>query len=376
MRIVVRGYYGAGNFGDDILSLVAYRSVTESAPRVPVTVESLGGEYLADVLGPSAVLSPVGSLRPDDVNVLGGGGLFYDFAGGRPALQPLEWLLERVGASAAGAVYSFARRARPAGERRWGRHNIAYGIGIGPYAPGSRNRLLAAIILSHFQGIAVRDASSLAILRSWHLAGRARQFTDIAFLRRFWYPGAPPAHGIARRRIAVVVRDWKHPPVGNSYIAPLSRAITVLQRRGMDVTLVSFDAKADSRVLDEFPGSIERLVWSPGAMGMQAFADALAAHDLVVSARAHGAILGAALGVPAICVGIEPKLAAVAGMLSGSARLWNAPFSDAELAKLVTELTESPSLRQDLEGDVARNAALAEEGLRWLGEQLMAVAAA
>jgi polysaccharide pyruvyl transferase WcaK-like protein len=46
--------------------------------------------------------------------------------------------------------------------------------------------------------------------------------------------------------------------------------------------------------------------------------DHLAASDLVVSTRAHGAIAAGCLGVPSICVAIEPKLRVVAGMFARS----------------------------------------------------------
>lgn len=368
MRALIRGYYGAGNFGDDILALVAHASVTQFIASDCVAVECLSNGYLRDLLG-GAQLVPRAMPDRDDVVILGGGGLFYDFSGGNRAARIAEIALPTVGARTFGAAYNLLKRVKGRTERPWGKYNIAYGLGIGPYAAGSRNRLLAAGILSHFSGIAVRDAVSYRICEEWGLSDRTEQFTDIAFLDRFWKPAlASPAR--SGDRIAIVVRDWKHAPTRNSYVASLVHASRQLRARGLTVTIVSFDDLADRSVVAQFDERFERLTWLPSRYTLSDFASRLAQHDVIVSARAHGAILGACLGVPSICVAIEPKLTNVASMLANSASVWEPPFDAALLLDLLGSMLRNADSRSQLDADLARNRKAAEAGLSWLGHHL------
>lgn len=371
MSILIRGYYGAGNFGDDILSLVAYRAVTTHVARDRVALESHSDDYLPTLFG-----HPVRTVRPGadeeaSTLVLGGGGLFYNFAGGSTAARPFEALLPLLGARTFGRAYDLLSLVRPGRTQRWRARNIAFGLGIGPFVPGSRNRVTAAMTLAHYDGIAVRDPVSLATLRAWGLADRAAQFTDIAFLRRFWMPRAGTQEP-RPRRVGLVLRDWKHAPNFNSYLEALPGVVEALRARGVEGRLIAFDARQDDRMLRRLPLDAPPLVWDPYTMTLSQFCDELRAHDVIVSARAHGSIVGSCLGVPSICVAIEPKLEEVARMLEGSARIWRAPFAGEELLRLVDEALNDDGARRQVEEVVARNERVAERSLEWLGAQLQA----
>ena len=371
--IRLRGYYGAGNFGDDALTLVAHRAVAACAPQADIEIEAVADDYFAALFG-----YPVRAVRPGAPGeartmVLGGGGLFHNFEGGRTSARLLEPLLPILGARAFGRVLAAVDRLRGRTEPRWLAHNVAFGLGLGPFAPGSSNRITAAATLAHFAGIAVRDPGSLGMLHEWKLADRAAQFTDIVFLRRFWRP-ATPAPAVVPGRVGVVVRDWKHAPNRNSYLRALPQVFAALGAQGLDARLIAFDERADRGVLRELASLGAPLVWDPRAMRFDDFCAELAAHEVIVSVRAHGAIVGACLGVPTVCVAIEPKLHAVAAMLEGSAATWAPPFEAGALLAAIDAIRHDPLARTKAEAAADRNERIAEQSLAWLGRQLAAVA--
>ena len=59
----------------------------------------------------------------------------------------------------------------------------------------------------------------------------------------------------------------------------------------------------------------------------------MAEFDSLISARYHGAIFGAILGKPVICIDIEPKLRLVSEFLAGL--LWPQPFDEEECLSLI-----------------------------------------
>jgi polysaccharide pyruvyl transferase WcaK-like protein len=233
--------------------------------------------------------------------------VFFDFDEGSPArgwinqgarLVPAPWL------AAARRGYRRLKGNRGADAPA----RVGIGIGVGSFTPTSPKFLLAKASLGDISLLVVRDEESqqnaLQIAPDLPL----RLGADLVFARRYWCPppaaerpaGGPP-------RLTLVLRDWPHD--SRAHLAPVARAVQQLQARGVDLSLALFDPGDEAAVSPFFPGK-------PGALG--AMLDHLAASDLVVSTRAHGAIAAGCLGVPSICVAIEPKLRVVAGMFARS----------------------------------------------------------
>jgi polysaccharide pyruvyl transferase WcaK-like protein len=76
----------------------------------------------------------------------------------------------------------------------------------------------------------------------------------------------------------------------------------------VEVTFLSFDRNHDKAYIAQFSGARKLVVWDPEVMAIADFLAMFASHDAVITARAHGAILGAVMGVVPICLGISQKL--------------------------------------------------------------------
>jgi len=82
------------------------------------------------------------------------------------------------------------------------------------------------------------------------------------------------------------------------------------------------------------------LCWDPYTMTLDDFTRRLSEYDLLIAARAHGVIIGAALGIPSIAIVIEPKLRLVCERLTGGTEMWCPPFDSDNLTNTVERMSE------------------------------------
>ncbi|GIX30313.1 MAG: polysaccharide pyruvyl transferase CsaB [Porticoccaceae bacterium] len=346
--IVFLGYYGFGNFGDDLLLSIAHRLLRRRFPRASLAVRTdRSGDYFARLLGEPVEIVRFGARSRHRLLVHGGGGTFFDYGRHGP------WARLR----------GVLGRPRLSGERR-----VGLGIGVGRYDPGSRRLLEDLPVLADFTALWLRDPQSADNLRALGVAPPVRLGSDLAFLSEEWWQGgeaAPPVSRSKRLRVALCLRDWLLPD-GRDLAAAIAPAVARLAER-CDLTLVSLEPERDQKVLAAF-SSLPQWHWRPERMGLWEFAEGIAAHHVIVSARAHGAICAAVLGRPAAILEIEPKLATVHRMLPNSSRLLPPQAAPEILAAAVEELAVVDPVR--IAEDVAANRAASRAAWRWVEERL------
>jgi len=341
-RVVMRGSYGEGNFGDDTLMLATHALLRRAFEMDEIAV-ALGASSTADAAThatkhlPGAAFVPYRGGAGARLEVWGGGTQWCSFPR-TAARSPLPARLARrfrqpVG-SAAYALRRLDAKARPPIS------SAAVGVGIGPFADEARE-LASAQQLRRTQFLAVRDAVSKGHCDSWGL-DRVVFGADLCFVDHWWtrQGAVSRSAGTPTRSIGVIVRDWPHDTDGDTYATPLLRATAALRAEGLRVDFISFSPKADAGWRRELGRAGERIVeWGPDAGSVDEFLQQQANYDCLVSSRYHGAIFGALVGTPVICVDIEPKLRIAADTVQG--RLWRKPFDDSELLALVRTVTEN-----------------------------------
>ena len=249
-KILLAGYYGFGNLGDDIL-LETY--LARLRPRFDVSV-LLPGQPV-DRWSPRAVVRAVANT---DILLFGGGGIFQDKTGSLGLAYYLSLILLA---------------------RLFGKRVVLLGQGIGPLSPFGLPLTRAVLRLA--EKITVRDAASLELLEGLSVSLSA----DSALL---W--------------------EGLQGPAGRSPAAP-PKKIVFIAREGPDLD----DALRLVRDLAEKSGAaVETLPFQPAVP--RKTLERLKEADLVVSMRLHGLILAAALGIPCIAAHDDPKILAwVAG---------------------------------------------------------------
>ncbi|RTL78620.1 MAG: polysaccharide pyruvyl transferase family protein [Hyphomicrobiales bacterium] len=361
-EVVLVGYYGRGNFGDDILMITAHKVARKVLPGSTIGIRSSADRpYPARLIGEDVIPIPFGTRDRHRLIVHGGGGTFFDFSPHPVPARIINVALLAGGARsfvmAENTLRSLVKKPRMSAYSR-----IGLGIGIGTFTPGSRKLLAALPLLSEFDHLWVRDLGSKENLAKLSVALPVIVGSDLAFLLEDWCPPEltlqPQRSRPARPRVGVILRDW--PPGSGACFADAFRPVMEALSVNYDLTLVSFDPATDIGTLCAFP-DYPQLVWQPESMELREFLTFLSEHDVFLTSRAHGAICGACLGRPSVILEIEPKLAAVHAMLPAATRI-ALPHSDAKT--ISRQIDEALCISTGcLMRDVIHNRELSEKAL-------------
>jgi polysaccharide pyruvyl transferase WcaK-like protein len=316
-RVLMKGFYGYANFGDDVLMVITHGIIRRALPDANIVLmsEAKNAAYIARML-PQVNVLPEAPRAHFDLIVHGGGGVFFDFARYGWGQQVLEKMLMLCGFRALLRVEEWARRVlnRP---RITTRRRVGLGIGVGGFSAGSpylRNRLH---MLAQFDALWLRDGqSSRELERFAHIMHDERiAGSDLAFLTEYWMPTPPaPRTPAARKRLGIALRDW--PGLSEDALGQIIAHFA----RDYDICGFILDVTHDrtmQRVLAAYPTHL----WQPAQMEITDFTHALGQMDVLLTSRAHAAICGACAGVPSVIVNIEPKMEQVHAMLPAASRL-------------------------------------------------------
>lgn len=349
--IVILGYFGKHNFGDDILMCVAYglaKSIKKDA-RIGIR---LSGEdrYIAKMLIGDITFIPFGTRNKHALVIHGGGGTFFDFDSYRFFERINNYMLFFGGIKSYLFIDSILRRClrkqRLSGEKR-----IGIGLGIGTFSKGSRKLREALPILSDFDALWVRDRSSVDNLSYLGVTPPTVLGSDLAFLHEYW---CPPHLFMCkmntqrnRPKIGLILRDW--PSQDGEQLSSVFRPALDRLRADYDITVVSLDENTDQVTLKSL-GDYPQKIWQPEQEDIGIFCERLVDFDVFLTARAHGAICGACLGRPSVILAIEPKLETVHDMLKQSSVLVVKPFKEERLSEALQQALSisMAAIRQDV----------------------------
>lgn len=338
MRLLISGYYGAGNLGDEALLGGLLAALADAGVRV--SVASLDPPATRAVHGVAAVhrlRGLPGALLTHDAVVSGGGGLLQDVTSGRS----LGYYL---------GVLDAARALR--------RRVAVFGQSLGPLSPAGERRVRRAL-----RGVplGLRDGPSLALAERLGLAARA--VADPALL-------LPPAPGLGAGADApfVLVPRAGYPNLG-AVLAEVGRRRSAAGERLRIVLAHPAHDLAEGRRLRAALPSAELLAPADVAGLRRALADARA----VVSGRLHGLVLAAAAGVPVAGVAYDPKVSGFAHDLAAPCVPVPADGDTAALTaacETLAAFAERPALDR---AALARLEARARDGVRWLLDEVLHV---
>jgi polysaccharide pyruvyl transferase WcaK-like protein len=287
--VVLQGYYGTGNFGDDWLLAATTATLAAAVPDARFVVRDHGDAVLIPL--------PAGMQFSGSERVLG------DTA--RPRLSRLmhyaatawrqfgeaRWLVFGGGTQfhARGGLASLSLNALLCLLARLrGVRIAALGVGVSGLS-GATARLLLRFIVRSARVFVVRDEASRGIA-----GARALLAADLAFGFPLPEPSAPGA------AIALTI----YPPAWSASLAQAmagaaaGREVVLLtvQRRGV--------TEGDDAVLDALAAAL------PGAQrrAMTGQASALAGIGLVCGMRFHALLAAAQAGIPFVGIGHDPKI--------------------------------------------------------------------
>jgi polysaccharide pyruvyl transferase CsaB len=340
-RVVISGYYGFQNLGDEAVLAATIDALRRFSPTLEIAVltetpHDTGREYGVDGISRRRLPEIVRALAGCDLFLCGGGSLFQDVTSWR---SPWYYL----------GVLALARRVA--------RRSSVYAQGIGPLR-GRLVRRVTAHLLDSVPLITVRDRASQAILAD--MGVRRPQIVLSADPSLLLTPERSPAVERERARwsgsafFGLAVRSWGERSGTLDVVAEAARSVAV--RLGVQWICLPMHLPRDLSVADSIAariGSAATVVRSH--LSPREMLALIGTLDLLVGMRLHALLFAAAEGVPIVPIAYDPKVAALADELGDPAPLEVSRFGADDLARAIeTVAADRPARRARLGAAVAQ----------------------
>ncbi len=275
MRLLISGYVGAGNLGDEaLLSGLVGALRTRGVEPLVASVDPARTDAEHRVQTVDRSIGLLGAIARVDAVVSGGGGLLQDVT----SFRSLAYYLGVIAAARAlrTPVAVFAQSLGP----------------LSPRGAAATRRVLRGVPLG------LRDAPSLALAAGWGLP--ATSVADTALLVE--PPTAPEGDGSL-----VVVPRAGYPTLTDALV----RLAAPWANEGGRVVVACIHPSADGpeaeRLVRALPAAVHTEAATVGAV-LNVFAGARA----VLSGRLHGMVLAAHAGTPVAGIAYDPKVSGFA----------------------------------------------------------------
>lgn len=298
-KILISGYYGFNNIGDESILRTVIDNLREKLPSVDITVlshdpSSTAEKYQVKAARRMSLWDILRSVLGCDLLLSGGGSLLQDATSGRSILYYLF-------------ILRLAQLLR--------KKTFIYSQGIGPIND-RRNRALTAHVLKRTSGIVVRDSKSRDLLIEIGVPAGLIHVTADPVIR---VKKADPAMGLDILRREGCPRDSGRLTVGWAvkarrpdpvFFQEIKKSILWLREEyGADSVLIPFFHSEDlgvcetiAREMDGQVGCLRQKYLSEETLSI------IGCMDVLVGVRLHSLIYSAVMGVPMIGVSYDPKV--------------------------------------------------------------------
>ena len=300
MRVLLSGYYGFGNLGDEALLGEISRGLRGRFPGVEISALSADPAGTAQEYGIEAAPRwDLGMVRREiaraDVFLSGGGGLLQNAT----SLKSLLYY--------AGLVRQAVRAQKVVG---------IFAQSIGPLDFWGRG-----IVREFCKGVAfatVRDEASRTLLAGLLPGVPVTRTADPVFL--YDLPESDGEQALAREGLGPEVQPLVIVCVrktsGQSEVTRrIAAAVDALAERGAKVAFLPFQPPEDAEASTEVIRKCRSTPTLLPAGNLASVARAIASARAVIGVRLHSVILAARFGVPFVAVGYDPKVQALLRLL-------------------------------------------------------------
>lgn len=298
-RVLLCGYYGEHNLGDDALLATLLALLPPAwSPVVTAGDQRQVRQHFGVATCPRAAsLGLLLALLRCQALVLGGGSLLQDATSRRSLLYYVALILVA---------------------RLLGRPVLLWGQGLGPLK-GRTSRLLVRLSLRLVQGITWRDERSAAMAAAWGIHAPVGRDPVWSMPRR---GAAERAAGLADGPApGAICLCWRPTPLLDAagWRQLEQQVVAEARRHQAPVCLVPFHAQQDTPLLKGCAARLQAAglvcqLWRPPTPW--AFMEALGAVRLVVAMRLHGVILAAMADRPLLALSYDPKVEAAAAAMA------------------------------------------------------------
>lgn len=331
MKLLLSGYYGHRNLGDDLLLRIVLARVADrdGIREIGVTCNPSTGEYIRAWMPTVRLVDPAiavhNAYRGFDRVLFGGGGTIFEYRAAVPWTHVVRKNL---------SVLRSYGRAHIRGTRF-----ASVGLGIGPFG-SERARRVACCSLRYHDVIFVRDQKSANFAR---LATRAdvRVAPDLSLAEYTSCMRVPRQTGKIRN-VAIIARHYRYGENSNGYLTEVMRLARHLSNTGCRVEWMSFQPEYDSPIIAELRKTGYAVwEWDPARMNFTDVYARIADAFAVITTRMHGIFIAGMLGVPVVGIGLHPKLEYAAELFPGYATTVSAQPTFEDLLQALSLVTRA-----------------------------------
>jgi polysaccharide pyruvyl transferase WcaK-like protein len=229
---------------------------------------------------------------------------------------------------------AFAGAAKLLGKSYRSRITCGIGIGVGTFTVDSDKFRTKSLQLGEMKRLYVRDNVSIDNLSALGYSGHVEVSSDLAFLRNYWLKPASRDKANQVSRVGFVLRDWTKN--NSDYLENVASWIYDLRKEGIGCNIISFDQQHDKTIVEwSRSNQFELISWDPFKKRISDFCESLSGYDLIITSRAHGAIMAGCLGIPCMIIHLEDKLLQISKMFPTSMQLVNTDETVGELRSLM-----------------------------------------
>lgn len=296
-KVVISGYYGFANAGDEAMLSAIIGSLRDIMPHVEITVitgncQMTRKHHNVHTVHRMNFLAIAAAIRRCDILISGGGSLLQDVTSTRSLYYYL--LVMRI------ALFFH----KPV---------MLYAQGIGPVR-GEKARQAVRRVLQQVTVIGVRDSESKRELASLGVTAPPVHVTADAVLSMhpvdkkigFYLLKKAGVTGI-RTRVGVAVRDWQGM---RGYKEEIAKAADELQRRlDARIIFIPMQYPADVKAGEDIAAMMETeaVVLREGYNTVE-FMSLIGCMDAVIANRLHALVFASLMEVPVTAISYDPKI--------------------------------------------------------------------
>ncbi|MEB3274566.1 MAG: polysaccharide pyruvyl transferase CsaB [Prochlorothrix sp.] len=283
MRVVLCGYYGKGNGGDEALLATLLQMLPTTAIPVVLSGNPLEthSRYNVEAIDRFSAFGVLRALRSSEAFIFGGGSLMQDST----SFVSLLYYAGLMGLA-----------------QRLNLRTIAWAQGIGPLRH-AWSRWLTRQVFRHCQGVSVRDGGSAKLLTQW-------QVPYVEAPDPVWALASESVMGLSNLpspRIAVNLRP--HPLLTEARLHCLAQAIAALQTAtGASILLVPFQPQTDRQPLEVVARTLVGQYHWIEAEHPQQLKGIFQGVEMTIAMRLHGLIMALAEGCRCVGLSYDPKV--------------------------------------------------------------------
>ncbi len=299
IRILISGYYGFNNIGDESILQSVVDSLQEKLEQIEITVLSQNPDFTAQKYGVHSVNRKsikdiILAVRKCDLLISGGGSLLQDVTSKKSIFYYLVimWI-----------AFFFRKKV------------LIYSQGIGPII-SEVNRKMTACTLKHAHGIVVRDEASKELLVDIGLGEKEILVTADPVLRikpkdRLLGAEILEQEGFGKETgkltVGFAIKDKK---TDSNFIEEICISIRqLIDRYEAQIVLIPFHYSEDMRIIEAIEGRFGNAVCCIRHKYLtNEMLGIIGNMDILVGVRLHSLIHAAIMDVPMIAISYDPKI--------------------------------------------------------------------